>query len=155
MAGLADMRHGWTLLHENDCYLCEPFWGLHVAVANAEMGQVETGLDILNELIARTGQSGQHWLDAELHRVRGKLLWRHDSSDESSAEIDLKRALEIARHQQTKTFELRSALGLARLHKTNGRAGAVSEVLAPVFAQFEAERNLPELVEAKELLAGA
>jgi tetratricopeptide (TPR) repeat protein len=155
MAGLADMRHGWTLLHENDCYLCEPFWGLHVAVANAEMGQVETGLDILNELIARTGQSGQHWLDAELHRVRGKLLWRHDSSDESSAEVDLKRALEIARHQQTKTFELRSALGLARLHKTNGRAGAVSEVLAPVFAQFEAERNLPELVEAKELLAGA
>jgi class 3 adenylate cyclase/tetratricopeptide (TPR) repeat protein len=155
MAGLADMRHGLTLLHENDCYLCEPFWGLHVAVANAEMGQVETGLDILNELIARTGQSGQHWLDAELHRVRGKLLWRHDSSDESSAEVDLKRALEIARHQQTKTFELRSALGLARLHKTNGRAGAVSEVLAPVFAQFEAERNLPELVEAKELLAGA
>ncbi|MBR0724854.1 adenylate/guanylate cyclase domain-containing protein [Bradyrhizobium manausense] len=153
IAGLADMCHGWTLLHENDCYLCEPFWGLHVAVANAEMGHVETGLDILNELIVRTGQSGQHWLDAELHRVRGKLLWRHDCSDESSAEVALKRALEIARRQQTKTFELRSALGLARLHKTNGRAGAVSEVLAPVLAEFEAERNLPELVEAKELLA--
>ncbi|WFU83256.1 adenylate/guanylate cyclase domain-containing protein [Bradyrhizobium sp. CIAT3101] len=153
MAGLADMRHGWTLLQENDCYLCEPFWGLHVAVANAEMGQVETGLDILNELIARTGQSGQHWLDAELHRVRGKLLLRHNSSDESSAEADLRRALDIARHQRTKTFELRSALGLARLHRTNGRAGAVYEVLAPVFAEFEAERNLPELMEAKELLA--
>ncbi|WP_342739155.1 adenylate/guanylate cyclase domain-containing protein [Bradyrhizobium sp. B117] len=153
MAGLADMRHGWTLLHENDCYLCEPFWGMHVAVANAEVGEVETGLEILNELIARTAQSGQHWLDAELYRVRGTLLSRHDCSDEFSAEDDLKRALNIARHQQTKTFELRSALGLARLHKANGRAGAASEVLAPVLAEFEAERHLPEFVEAQELLA--
>ncbi|MDN4999650.1 adenylate/guanylate cyclase domain-containing protein [Bradyrhizobium sp. GCM10027634] len=153
MAGLADMRHGWTLLHENDCYLCEPFWGMHVAVANAEVGEVGTALEILNDVIARTAQSGQHWLDAELHRVRGRLLLRYGSSDESSAEDDLKRSIEIARHQQTKTFELRSALGLARLHKANGRAGAVSEVLAPVLAQFEAQHGLPELVEAKELLA--
>src|SRR5262249_3590938 len=61
-AGLADMRRGWTLLHENDCYLCEPFWGMQVAVANAEAGQLETGLGILTELIACAGQSRQHWL---------------------------------------------------------------------------------------------
>ncbi|WP_439364078.1 adenylate/guanylate cyclase domain-containing protein [Bradyrhizobium sp. DASA03005] len=152
MAGLADMRHGWTFLHENDCYLCEPFWGMHVALAIADVGEVETGLEILDELIAGTGQSGQHWLDAELHRVRGKLLSRENPSDESSAEDALKRALDIARHQQTRTFELRSALELARLYKTNGRAGALSEVLAPVLAQFEAEHGLPEFAEAKALL---
>ncbi|UWU70852.1 adenylate/guanylate cyclase domain-containing protein [Bradyrhizobium sp. NC92] len=152
MAGLADMRHGWTFLHENDCYLCEPFWGMHVALAIADVGEVETGLEILDELIAGTGQSGQHWLDAELHRVRGKLLSRENPSDESSAEDALRRALDIARHQQTRTFELRSALELARLYKTNGRAGALSEVLAPVLAQFEAEHGLPEFAEAKALL---
>ncbi|TGN88153.1 adenylate/guanylate cyclase domain-containing protein [Bradyrhizobium yuanmingense] len=152
MTGLADMRHGWTFLHENDCYLCEPFWGMHVALAIADLGDVETGLEILDELIAGTGQSGQHWLDAELHRVRGKLLSRHNPSDESSAEDALKRALDIAQHQQTKTFELRSALELARLYKTNGRARTLSEVLAPVVAQFEAEHGLPEFAEAKELL---
>ncbi|WP_172786836.1 MULTISPECIES: adenylate/guanylate cyclase domain-containing protein [Bradyrhizobium] len=152
MAGLADMRHGWTFLHENDCYLCEPFWGMHVALAIADVGEVETGLEILDELIAGTGQSGQHWLDAELHRVRGKLLSRENPSDESSAEDALRRALEIARHQQTRTFELRSALELARLYKTNGRAGALSEVLAPVLAEFEAEHGLPEFAEAKALL---
>ncbi|MGY4497395.1 putative ATPase [Bradyrhizobium sp. GM24.11] len=150
MAGLTEMRRGWTLLHENDCYLCEPFWGMHVAMADAEVGQLETGLEILSELIAWTGQSGQHWLDAELHRVHGELLLRH--SDRSSAENALKRALEIARHQRTKTFELRSAVGLARLLKTNGRAGALPELLAPVLAEFEAERHLSEVVEAKELL---
>lgn len=152
MAGLADMRHGWTLLHENDCYLCEPFWGMHVAMAQAEVGQVDTGLELLSELIAWTGQSGQHWLDAELHRVRGQLLSRHGPSNESSAEDALKQALEIARHQQTKTFELRSALGLARLYKIQDRADAAFELLVPALAEFDAERNLPEVEQAKELL---
>lgn len=152
MAGLTEMRRGWTLLHENDCYLCEPFWGMHVAMADAESGQLENGLEILSGLIAWAGQSGQHWLDAELHRVYGELLLRHDPSDLARAETALSRALEIARHQRVKTFELRSAIGLARLHKTNGGAGAVSEVLAPVLAEFDAERNLPEVVEARELL---
>src|SRR6185312_9818519 len=78
MAGLTEMRRGWTMLRENDCYLCEPFWGMQVAMADAEVGQLETGLDILSELIASAGQSGQHWLDAELHRVQGELLSRHD-----------------------------------------------------------------------------
>lgn len=151
-AGLAEMRHGWSLLHENDCYLCEPFWGMHVAMANAAAGQVEVGLEILSELIAWAEQSGQHWLDAELHRVQGELLLRQYPPDESGVEDAFERALQIARRQQAKTFELRSALGLARLHKTRGRAGAVSEVLAPLLAEFDAERNLPEVVEAKELL---
>ncbi|MEY9179149.1 hypothetical protein ABIA41_000584 [Bradyrhizobium sp. USDA 313] len=152
MAGLADMRHGWTLLHENDCYLCEPFWGMHVAMADAEVGQVEAGLEILSELIAWTGQSGQRWLDAELHRVHGELLLRRNAPDDAGAENALTRALEIARGQQTQTFELRSAVGLARLHKRRGRTGAASEVLAPVLAEFDAERSLPEVEEAKELL---
>lgn len=152
MAGLMEMRRGWTLLHDNDCYLCEPFWGMHVAVADAEAGHLETGLEILSELIAWTAQSGQHWLDAELHRVQGELLLRHDYPADSTAENALNRALEIARHQRARTFELRSALGLARLHKKNGRVGAVSEVLAPVLAEFHAERDLPEAIEANELL---
>ena len=151
MSGLADMRRGRTLLHENDCYLCEPFWAMQVAVANAEAGQVETGLEILRELGAWTEQSGQHWLDAELHRVQGELLLRCDPPNVSSSEDAFNRALEIAHSQQTKTFELRSALGLARLYSTSGRAG-VSEVLAPVLAGFDTGQDLPEIQEAEKLL---
>jgi class 3 adenylate cyclase/tetratricopeptide (TPR) repeat protein/ABC-type transport system involved in cytochrome c biogenesis ATPase subunit len=151
ISGLADMRRGWTLLHENDCYLCEPFWAMQVAVANAEAGQVETGLEILRELSVWTEQSGQHWLDAELHRIRGELLLRSDAPNVSAAEGAFNRALEIARSQRTKTFELRGALGLARLYSTNGRAG-VSEVLAPVLVDFDTGQDLPEIQEAEKLL---
>jgi hypothetical protein len=150
--GLAEMRRGWALLHENDCYLCEPFWGMQVAVANAEVGQIETALDTLMELIAWVEQSGQHWLDAELHRVRGELLLRCDSSNASSAEGAFKRALEIARRQQTKTFELRGALGLARLYRTIGCARLVPDVLAPALVDFDTAQDLPEIEEAGKLL---
>ena len=150
--GLAEMRRGWTLLHENDCYLCEPFWGMQVAIADAEAGQLETGLEILKESIAWAEQTGQHWLDAELHRARGELLLRREPPNVSSAEDAFNRALEIARSQQTKTFELRGALGLARLCIANGRAGAVSRVLAPLLADFDRGQDLPEIEQAERLL---
>ncbi|MBR0754582.1 AAA family ATPase [Bradyrhizobium jicamae] len=152
MEGLADMQRGWALLHENDCYLCEPFWGMHVALANAEAGQRETGLDILRNLIGWAEQTGQHWLDAELHRVRGDLLSRSEPSNIPAAEEAFHQALEIARHQQTKTFELRSALGLARLYVRYDRTAAASELLTPVLRDFDRERDLPEIDEAQTLL---
>ena len=152
MDGLAEMRQGWTLLHENDCYLCEPFWGMQVAVANAEAGQLETGLEILRELIVWAEQTGQHWLDAELYRVLGEFLVRRRPSDVSTAEDAFYKALEIARSQRTKTFELRGALGLARLYITSGRAEAVSKVLAPVLVDFDRGQDLPEIEEAGRLL---
>jgi predicted ATPase len=152
MGGLAEMRRGWALLHENDCYLCEPFWGMQVAVANAEAGQLETALEILRELIGWVEQAGQHWLDAELHRVRGELLLRSSSQNASAAEDAFNRALEIARSQQTRTFELRGALGLARLYVRDGRPAAVSEVLAPALVDFDTGQDLPEIEEAEKLL---
>jgi predicted ATPase len=152
IGGLAEMRRGWALLHENDCYLCEPFWGMQVALANAEAGQLETGLDILRKLIGWAEQTGQHWLDAELHRVRGDLLLRSDPPSISAAEDAFNRAMEIAQSQQTKTFELRGALGLARLYISDDRVAAVSEVLAPALVDFAAGQDLPEIEEAEKLL---
>jgi predicted ATPase len=150
--GLSEMRRGWTLLHENDCYLCEPFWAMQIVVATAETGQVETALDTLRELMCWTEQSGQHWLDAELHRVQGELLLRRDPPSWCGAEDAFNRALEIARSQQTKTFELRAAIRLARLYSTTGRAGAASELLAPVLVDFDAAQDLPEIGAAERLL---
>ena len=91
-------------------------------------------------------------LPAELHRVRGEFLLRRDPSNVSAAEDAFNRALEIARSQQTKTFELRGALGLARLYITDGRAAAVSEVLASVLVDFDMGQDLHEIEEAEKLL---
>lgn len=153
--GVADMRQGWTLLHDHDCYLCEPFWGMQIALADAEGGQVEAGLELLSGLIASGEQTGQHWLDAELYRVQGELLLSRDAPDVSAAEEAFNTGLEIARSQQTKTFELRDALGLARLYIGNGRAEAVPGLLAPLLTDFDSAWHLPEMRVAKRLMIQA
>jgi predicted ATPase len=124
-------------------------------MANGEAGQFEAGLEILTGLIGCAEQTGQHWLDAELHRVRGELLLRSDPPNVSAAEDAFNKALEIARSQQTKTFELRGALGLARLYIMRGRTAAASEVLAPVLVDFETGQGLPEIKQAEKLLQHA
>jgi class 3 adenylate cyclase/tetratricopeptide (TPR) repeat protein len=150
-AGLAEMRRGWTLLHENDCYLCEPFWGMQIAVANAAAGQTDTGLEIMRTLIATTERTGQHWLDAELHRVRGELLLRRDPANVGEAEGAFRKALEIARGQQTKAFELRSALGLAHLFINSGRETAGFDVITRALIDLDPGQDLREIEQAKKL----
>ena len=141
--GMAKWRAGdrsrWTsrnaprldIAHENDCYLCEPFWGMQVAVADAEAGQLENRAGNLEGVDRLGGANRPALARCRIASCRGELLLRREPPNVSSAEDAFNRALEIARSQQTKTFELRGALGLARLCVTNGRAGAVSRVLAP------------------------
>jgi hypothetical protein len=68
------------------------------------------------------------------------------------AEEAFRKALEIARTQQAKTLELRSAVGLAQLYNANGRAGSIFGVLAPILADFDRGQDLPEIKQAEGLL---
>ena len=124
---------------------------MQIAVANAAAGQTDTGLEIMRELIATTERTGQHWLDAELHRVRGELLLRRDPANVGEAEGAFKKALEIARGQQTKAFELRSALGLAHLFINSGRETAGSDVITRALIDLDPGQDLREIEQAKRL----
>jgi hypothetical protein len=97
--------------------------------------------------------SGQRWYEAEMHRVRGDLLLKRHAPDVTAAEAAFTRAIEIARSQQTRTFELRAALSLAKLHKATGPGKAARELLALAVARFTEGRELPEVAEANRLLA--
>jgi hypothetical protein len=62
------------------------------------------------------------------------------------------RAITIARSQQTRTFELRAALSLAKLYQATGRDQVVSELLVPALDGFNAGAELPEVEEMHRLL---
>jgi len=152
IGGLDEMRRGWALLHENDCYLYEPFWGINIVQAYSEVGQIETGLANLSDLIIWAEQTGQRWLDAELYRVRGELLRDRDQPDVSAAEDSFKLAIDIARRQQTKTFELRATLSLTKLYHATGCNSSLRELLEPAVTSFRPNAHVPEIEEALSLL---
>jgi hypothetical protein len=120
--------------------------------AGLEAGRVEIGLTTLDAQLAAIEQTGQRWFDSEVYRVRGELLLKLRQPDVAAAESAFMRAIEIARSQQTRTFELRAALSLAKLYKTTGRDQVASEVLIPALVGFNAGAEVPEVEEARRLL---
>ena len=146
------MREGLALWHEMHYRLFAPLTGTLLAECEAEAGRVEVGLATLDAQLAAIEHAGQRWFDAEVHRVRGELLLKLRRPDVAAAEVAFMRAIEIARGQQTRTFELRATLSLAKLYQTTGRDQAARELLVPVLVGFNAGPELPEVEEAQQLL---
>jgi len=60
-------------------------------------------------------QTGEHWTDAFLHRIRGEILLKRDPANTAPAEEAFLTAITIAQQQKARTFELRAAMSMARL----------------------------------------
>src|SRR5262249_60588218 len=72
--GEAAMREGLALWNEMHYRLFGPLTGTLLAEREAEVGRVEVGLASLDGQLEAAEQTGQHWVDAEVHRGRGGLL---------------------------------------------------------------------------------
>jgi class 3 adenylate cyclase/predicted ATPase len=125
------------------------FLGL-LAEALALAGAVRDGLTVLTEALATAEESGARGADAELHRLRGDLLWRLASSDQ--VEACFRTALAVAHEQGTRGYQLRAAVSLTRLLSAQGRRAEARDVLRPVYSGFTEGFDTPDLREAKTLL---
>ena len=74
------------------------------------------------------------------------------ATDREKAEKYFDRALAVARQQQAKSWELRAAMSLARLWRSQGKPQQASELLAPVYGWFTEGFDTRDLKEAKALL---
>jgi predicted ATPase len=92
----------------------------------------------------------ERWAEAEIHRLRGTLLL--SIQEDAAAEDSYLRALEVARQQQAKFWELRAALSLARLWRDQGKVQQARELLAPVYGWFTEGFDTRDLKDAKALL---
>ncbi|MEE9280078.1 MAG: adenylate cyclase, partial [Myxococcota bacterium] len=102
---------------------------------------------------ARAEETGQHFWDAELHRLRAQILLAKGDGAEEQAEALFRRSLEIARGQEAKSLELRTATSYARLLAKRGQRDQARDLLAPVYDGFTGGLGTQDLKDAKELLA--
>jgi class 3 adenylate cyclase/predicted ATPase len=151
--GEAGMRIGLALLHNLDVHVLDPSIATSLAEVEAGCSRIEAGLATLDAQLAAIDQGGQRWLEAEVHRVRGELLIKRKPLDVAAVEAAFLRSIEIARAQQTRTFELRAALSLAKLYHAVGRAPAARELLPAAMAGLAESPELPEVAAAHRLLA--
>jgi predicted ATPase len=79
--------------------------------------------------------------------------------DESAAEASLHRAescfqhaIEVARRQQAKSWELRATTSLARLWQAQGKTDEAHQILAGIYNWFTEGFDTADLLEARTLL---
>ena len=90
--------------------------------------------------------------EAEVNRVAGVIALMSPQRATAKAETYFNRALTIARAQQAKSWELRAAMSLARLWRSQGKEQQARELLAPVYEWFTEGFDTRDLKEAKALL---
>ena len=111
----------------------------------------EKGLAAVAEALKGIEASGQRMHEAEIWRLRGELLILHGGAD-TEAENSFQRALQIARLQQARAWELRAATSLARFLDPLGRQHEAKSKLAPILASMTEGFESADFIEAAGLL---
>jgi class 3 adenylate cyclase len=105
-----------------------------------------------DEAIDKVERSKEKWCEAEVHRIAGEIALKSLTPDAEKAEKYFEHAVAVARQQQAKSWELRAAMSLARLWRSQGKPQQARELLAPVYAWFTEGFDTLDLKEAKALL---
>jgi class 3 adenylate cyclase/tetratricopeptide (TPR) repeat protein len=127
-----------------------PVWLSYLAMAKAEIGQFDEAGRVISEAMVEAAK--EKWYEAEVNRIAGEVLLLAPKSDVAKAEAYFERALAVAKEQQAKSWELRAAMGMARLWRDQGKRHEARDLLASVHGWFTQGLDTINLKEAKRLL---
>jgi predicted ATPase len=167
--GIAHLRQGLAAVSATGTELSQPYHLALLAEAYGRGGQIEAGLSVLEEALGAADQHAERLYEAELQRMKGELLLRKSvaalqngpasrvgtagqSSLQRQAQVCFQIALDVARRQQAKSWELRAAMSLSRLWQRQGKRAEARALLAPVYGWFTEGFDTADLQEAKALL---
>jgi predicted ATPase len=176
--GIAQMRQGLVAWRATGAEIGRTHYLALLAEAYGKMGQAEEGLSVLAEALALVDQSGERWWEAELYRLKGTLtlqpktsqrpvtgksqtsqdksedtsIQHPTSSTQAEAEMCFRQALDIARRQQAKSWELRAVMSLSRLWQRQGKRAEAHQMLAEVYGWFTEGFDTADLQKAQALL---
>ncbi len=132
----------------NELYV--PFYLALAASAQLTHGMYADGLVTIESALADVTQLGL-W-DAEFYRLKGELVLASDSAAEAEAEGAFRHAINIARRQRAKSWELRAVIRLSALwHRQRKHAEAI-RLLEEAYSWFTEGLDTSDLREARALL---
>jgi predicted ATPase len=152
-----DLDRGLPQLHEaleglGEARFAAMFGGM-LAEGLGQAGQVGPALRTVETAIAHSERDEELWCLPELLRIKAELLVAANQSDApAAAERLFRTALDTARDQGALSWQLRTAISLARQQR--GRAGAekARDIVAELCRQFSEGWGTRDLQAAKQLL---
>jgi class 3 adenylate cyclase/tetratricopeptide (TPR) repeat protein len=148
--GIELMRSAMEAAENNSARNRRTLYLGHLAGAYASLGELDVGLELLQDAIQIAETTGERFFEAELFRLQGEMLSKLGRSSE--AEAALQRALSIARQQQARWWELRAACSLAQRWRDEGKYVEARSLLEPIYCWFVEGFDTPDLKSARTLL---
>jgi len=149
---MAQMQQGLAAWRTTGAEVLRPYGLALLAKASAKVGQREAGLALLAEALAVLNDTGERRWEAEVYRLKGEMLRARSAEQDVAAETCFRQALDIARQQQAKSWELRAATSLAPLWQHQGKRKEAYDLLAPVYGWFTEGFDTADLQDARALL---
>jgi predicted ATPase len=115
--GIADIREGIAGVRAVGTEYTVPTLFAWLAALCIAGGQLEQGMRALEEGLTMSEKNADRFSLPDFHRLKGEFLQASSSRSGSNAEASFQEAIEIARAQGSKMFELRAATSLARLSR--------------------------------------
>jgi adenylate cyclase len=157
--GLGDARSGADELRSSlDTYATQgnrlgtPYFLGCLAELEAEAGEHERALALIDEGLAMADEGGQQVWDAFLHRLRGEILLKRDLANPAPAKKAYETAIAVAKRQGARGYELLASLAFAKLYQSVDRPDDAHVVLTPALEGFAPTPEMPEIAEAHALL---
>jgi DNA-binding response OmpR family regulator/class 3 adenylate cyclase/predicted ATPase len=134
--GAEVLRTGVTAWQKAGARLWLPIFLALKAEAYAKGNCSDAALRAIEQAIAISEQTGERLYIAELLRIKAGLLLAAADCEGDQIESLLVDSLAIARRQQARCWELRTACDLAQLRQGKGRRKEALQLLQPIYDQF-------------------
>ncbi|MBP2611480.1 ATP-binding protein [Agrobacterium pusense] len=143
--GLAELRQVKLFNLYNVRFVCFLAEGL------TSLGKHAEALALVEAAIAASEDKDELWYISELYRLKGDILAKCGHGGE--AEQCFLHSLELARHQDALSLELRVALSLSQIIAKRGERAEAHELLARVYERFSEGFETADLQAAKVIMA--
>jgi class 3 adenylate cyclase/predicted ATPase len=149
--GIQQMHQSTEELSEQKASLWVPQTLLLEAEIFCQAKEYQRAHRLLDEAQALIEPLDQRFYEAELHRVRGVVILGEGVECEAGL-VNINRAIEVARRQNSRFLELRASVSKARLCLARGHPKEARAMLEPIYKSFSEGFATADLVEAKALL---
>jgi predicted ATPase/class 3 adenylate cyclase len=146
------LQKGFSAFRATGAEVRVPTYLAMLGDAYTRSARFEEAHGAINEGLAVVEKNDDRCHEAELHRLKGELLLAEAPDQFASAEDSFRLAIEIAQRQQSKGWELRATMSLARLWQRQGRVDDARGALATVYGTYTEGFTTPDLVDAKAML---
>jgi serine/threonine protein kinase/predicted ATPase len=149
--GLSLLRKGLDVYRATGSVMALPYYLSILGAAQVKAGRFAEARQAMDDGLALVAKHDDRFQEAELHRLQGELLLA-ESESQAAAEDCFHRAIETARRQQSRAWELRATMSLARLWQQQGRGVDARAALTAVHGTYTEGFTTPDLVDATALL---